>query len=192
MASVINYSVTIFYIRKTQYQGLGFLDIEFLLAENITLDKWIIDTNQPRFDKKRWQYIYPFFSIDTDILTQAEETYLSKWWQPASEPRWDKKRQQYTYPSSFHYVEEEPFEPFVDISEWFVNTNIPDFARAILRKSKPHFYPSFVVNQDPFFVRARGLIRGFNKDTNTEIGVRGHPSVGLNKDTNTPVGTRKI
>ena len=43
-----------------------------------------------------------------------------------------------------------------------------------------------------FFKRARGFIRGVNKDTNTGIGVRNKIHIGKNKDTNTGIGTRKM
>lgn len=64
-------SVVLSFPRSTQYQALTFID-EGNLHEVINLDKWFKETQLPRFDVKRWQYLYPSFVVDALSVTRSE------------------------------------------------------------------------------------------------------------------------
>jgi len=102
----------------------------------VTVDMWFNDTERPRWDVKRWQYLYPLFDIDAKLLTELENITLDKWIREPILPRWDLKRQQYSYQNFFGYIEEEPPEE-PNLPEWFVNTEIPARSYA---EAKRNFY----------------------------------------------------
>jgi len=71
-------------------------------AEEITLDKWYVQPSErvgQARDKKRWQFLYPFFEIDANLLTQGEDfQHVVKWLPGFPDIVFDRKRQQWSYP----------------------------------------------------------------------------------------------
>lgn len=78
-------SLVLSYPRSTQYQAFTFVN-EGNLRELITLDKWFRETQLPRFDIKRQQYLHPTLFASLLPIPNAEVVTLDKWEQPQSLP----------------------------------------------------------------------------------------------------------
>lgn len=82
-------------------------------------------TNQFLFfpDIKRWQYLYPTFTIDVSQLTQHERITADKWVPETNKPLFDVKRQQHTYSFSFFHPEPQEVTQFESPGEFSRNVD---------------------------------------------------------------------
>lgn len=137
-------STIVVFTRQLQYQTLASTFPEVAAAEVITTDKWHPNTNIPKYDRARNQFLYPSLAIDPYQLTQAEAITIDKWFKEAEKPRWSKKQWQAIYPSTDFRVDLFiPTEAPVD--GWF-----QEIERPLPQKLRPYHYPYFVT--DPYWL----------------------------------------
>jgi hypothetical protein len=69
---IFNQSIGVNYPIRYQYQKWATDPKSLLLKENITMDKWYVETAKPVWDFKRQQYTYPFLSLYLGQISQIE------------------------------------------------------------------------------------------------------------------------
>lgn len=105
--------------------------------ERTTPDKWQPNTSTPKFDKKRWQFLYPPFAVGVFEEEPASEVSVDSWSPNTSIPRFDKFRWQYAYPTFFSPNIETVDAETPQLDKWFRETSIPRFDRPRRQWSYP-------------------------------------------------------
>lgn len=93
--------------------------------ESITLDKWFKELSTPRWDIRRWQFLYPPFSVDPFLLTQAERIDSDKWTGRYPDIIWGPKHFEFMYPSLFIDPQLLTQAERIDLDKWFVRLSEP-------------------------------------------------------------------
>lgn len=137
-AAISGSYVNVIFSQRFQYQALTdslFNRIPFF----VELDKWYVRANEPRWDKQRNQYLYPFFATDPQSMTQAERVDLDKWYKELSHTIWGKEHREYLYPSL-------AIDPFlltqheqINLDKWYQELQRPPKGA----KHWEHLYPYF-------------------------------------------------
>ena len=123
-------------IYQLQYQALA-EPFSSALAEIVTVDKWFVISNEPRWDKKKQQWSYPSFFYDH---TQPVPT-MEGWYRETSRPRWDIKRQQWLYPTFAVDASQLTQSENITLDKWFKETDKPRWDA----KRHQWLYPSWAV-----------------------------------------------
>lgn len=77
--------VIISFPKVTQYQGLAFVDTE-AFRETVEVSKWHPASNIPLFDKKRLQFLYPTFWLDSFPVPEPPTITVDMFYSPPEIP----------------------------------------------------------------------------------------------------------
>jgi len=127
--------------QQIQYQSWAFPMIK-LIPEIVELDKWYVRANEPRWDRKHFEYLYPSFSIDTQFLLRGEHINMDKWFQELSHTIWSPKHWEYLYPSLSIDTDLLTQHEQIDMSKWYQELQRPPKGP----KHWEYLYPPFSID----------------------------------------------
>lgn len=107
------------------------------VPESITLDKWFNPLAEPQRDVIRNQWLYPYFDIDTYLVTQGENITIDKWIGYHPDKIWGKEHREYAFPYLFIDPQILTTGESITLDKWFRELD----RQAFRYKATPHLYP---------------------------------------------------